>query len=53
MRKFYFIFIIINLITIIMNEIKLENTKEEIILIVDENDNPVGEDLRTNMVNLL
>jgi hypothetical protein len=35
-----------------MNEIKLENTKEEMILIVDENDNPVREDLRINMVNL-
>ena len=33
-----------------MNEIKLENTKDEMILIVDENDQPLGEDTRKNMV---
>ena len=33
-----------------MNVIKLENTNEEKILIVDENDDPLREDLRSNMV---
>ena len=33
-----------------MNEINIENTKDEMIIIVDENDFPLYNDTRKNMV---
>ena len=52
-RKVYTFSTINNKMNDIKSEIRPENTKEEKIIIVDENDNPICTDTRKNMVRQL